>query len=65
MESLHALFAMGGYAGYVWPAYGISVVVLIGVLVVSVRQVRCREAELERLQGPRRERRGSPAGAGS
>lgn len=64
MESLHALFAMGGYASYVWPAYGLSVAVLTAVLVVSLRQARRREAELEQLQGLRRERRGA-AGAGS
>jgi len=65
MESLHALFAMGGYAGYVWPAYGLSVVVLTAVLVISLRQVRRREAELEQLQGARRDRRSGAAGAGS
>lgn len=65
MESLHALFAMGGYAGYVWSAYGISLVVLTAVLAVSLRQVRRREAELEQLQGARRQRRGGTAEAGS
>jgi heme exporter protein D len=61
MESLRALLDMGGYGGFVWPAYGLSVVVLTAVLVVSLRQVRRREAELERLQGARRERRAGAA----
>ena len=30
-------FAMGGYAAYVWPAYGISFAVLAGAVWVSLR----------------------------
>ena len=33
-------FAMGGYAGFVWPAYGIAALVLIGLLAVSWHQLR-------------------------
>jgi heme exporter protein D len=44
-------FAMGGYAGYVWPAFGITTIVLIGLLVISLRALRRREATLARLQG--------------
>ena len=28
-------FAMGGYASFIWPAYGISALVLIGILLQS------------------------------
>lgn len=31
---------MGGYAAFVWPSYGLSALVLIGVLVISLRQRR-------------------------
>jgi len=62
MESLHAWLEMGGYAHFVWPAYGLSLVVLTAVLLVSLRQLRQREAELEHLQGARRARRGNGAG---
>ena len=31
---------MGGYAGFIWPAYGIAALVLIGVLAVSLQQLR-------------------------
>lgn len=31
---------MGGYAGFIWPAYGIAALVLVGVLVVSLLQLR-------------------------
>ena len=27
--SLHSFFAMGGYAAYVWPAYGVFFIVLL------------------------------------
>lgn len=30
-------FAMGGYAAYVWPAYGISAIALITLAVISWR----------------------------
>ena len=58
METLSALLHMGGYGGYVWPAYGVSMVVLAAVLVVSLMGTRGAEAELELLQRARRERRG-------
>lgn len=41
-----SFFAMGGYAAYVWPAYAAAVAVLGGLLIVSWRGLRAREAEL-------------------
>ena len=29
-------FSMGGYAAYVWPAYGIAAVILVAMLIVSL-----------------------------
>lgn len=43
--------AMGGYAAFVWPAYGVALLALGGLLVQSLRQYRARQSELERLQG--------------
>ncbi|MCP4328949.1 MAG: heme exporter protein CcmD [Alphaproteobacteria bacterium] len=43
-------FAMGGYAAYVWPAFAITAIVLVGLFLVSLRDLRKREALLERLQ---------------
>ncbi len=54
MESVSTLVQMGGYGGYVWPAYGISAVVLALVLVASLLAARKNEAELEQLQVVRR-----------
>jgi len=45
---------MGGRAAFVWPAYGLTALVLIGILVVTVHGLRARERELERFRGGRR-----------
>jgi heme exporter protein D len=51
-------FAMGGYAGYIWPAYIIVAVVLGTLWVSSLRALKARESELERAEAanPRRSR---------
>ena len=54
-------FAMGGYAAYIWPAYAVTALVLVGLLIASLRGLRAREATLRALEGsrprPRRARR--------
>ena len=50
---------MGGYAVFVWPAYGLTAVVMIGLAVDSIRQLRARHRALQRLEAaapPRRRR---------
>ena len=37
-ESLSDFFAMGGYASYVWSAFGITFLAMIVLLVLSVRR---------------------------
>ncbi|WP_159653501.1 heme exporter protein CcmD [Vibrio atypicus] len=37
-ESLSDFFAMGGYAGYVWSAFGITFLSMLILLIVSVRR---------------------------
>lgn len=63
MEALNAILAMGGYAGFVWPAYGLTFVVLAGVLVASWRGMRASESELEAAQRLRPSRRARAAKA--
>jgi heme exporter protein D len=69
-------FAMGGYAAFVWPAFGFAALVLIGLLAQSWWAARRREAELEQLRRLVRPRaaprprlrpvvRGGPAGLAS
>jgi heme exporter protein D len=60
MDELSGFFAMGGYAGYVWPAYGLAVTVLVALAVTSLRALRAREAEVAALEATRERRR--PAG---
>jgi heme exporter protein D len=42
--------AMGGYAGYVWSAFGFTFVVMVGLLAQSWRLARRRERELVELR---------------
>ena len=37
-DSLSELFAMGGYAGYVWSAFGITFLSMIILLISSIRR---------------------------
>ncbi|KJY91174.1 heme exporter protein CcmD [Vibrio neptunius] len=37
-ESLSDFFAMGGYAGYVWSAFGITFFSMFVLLIVSIRR---------------------------
>ena len=53
--------AMGGYAAYVWSAYGLALLVLIALLVQSWRSARRREAELEQVRRVARPARASRA----
>ena len=63
---MSSFFAMGGYAAFVWPAYAIVAVVLVGLLVLSIRVLRRNEATLRLLEeahAPRRAaRRAARAG---
>ncbi len=58
--SISEFFAMGGYAVFVWSAYGVAAVSMGILLVVSWRTARSREATLAALQArlPGRRRRG-------
>ena len=50
-------FHMGGYAAYVWPAYGIATIVLLGLLVATWKGLRNAEATLKALESARPARR--------
>jgi heme exporter protein D len=51
---MSAFFAMGGYAGYVWPAYGVAAAVLIGMAWTSIATHRRTKRALEAAQQDRR-----------
>ena len=52
-----SFFEMGGYAAYVWPAFGAAAAVMVALLVLSVRTMRAREAALRTLEATARRRR--------
>ena len=56
---------MGGYAAYVWSAFGFAVVVLLGLLGQSWRAAHQREAELAQLRELVRAGRARPVQAQS
>lgn len=47
---------MGGYAAFVWPAYGLALVVLFALVVSSMRMASAAEIEVRTLEesAPRR-----------
>ena len=51
MDGLSQFLAMGGYAAYVWSAYGAALVVMAVLLVSTLRSLKRREGELALLQG--------------
>ena len=55
--------AMGGYAAYVWSAFGFALVVLLGLLGQSWRAAHQREAELAQLRQLVRAGRAGPVQA--
>ncbi len=57
--------AMGGYAAYVWPSFGIALVVMLVVLLVSRRSFKAREETLEALEADRRTRLGTGSEGGA
>jgi len=61
MGRLTEYFAMGGYAAFIWPAYLIAAVILVGLLVVSLRDLRRNESLAQTLRQQRRGTRKSEA----
>jgi len=60
MDAVMEFLRMGGYAAFVWPAYGLTVLVMGGMLGLTLKGLRARRRELqafEAVAGPRRERR--------
>ena len=47
--AMNEFFSMGGYAAFVWPALGLSALVMAILYFQSYRSLTAREAELEAL----------------
>lgn len=61
MQSLSEFLAMGGYAAYVWSAYSLTALVLIGLLVATLREMSARQKALAELEPQRRRARSGSA----
>jgi heme exporter protein CcmD len=62
MNEVQSFFAMGRYGAYVWPAYGLTMLVFAWMAAgtMATRRARRREdAALAQLARPRRARRGA------
>lgn len=53
MAAITDFLAMGGYGVYVWPAYGLTLLILAGMLGVSLARLRACRREIERYEAMR------------
>ena len=51
MEAIQSFLNMGGYAAFVWPAYGATALVLAGLAAMSLGRMRASERALAELRG--------------
>ena len=56
MAGISEYFAMGGYAVFIWPAFGIVLTVMVALWISSMRGWRESERTLEALRKNRRNR---------
>ena len=52
---MNDFFNMGGYGAFIWPAYGISALVLLGLVIGGIwrlQRVQLALAEFEQVMGP-------------
>ncbi|HEX9768949.1 MAG TPA: heme exporter protein CcmD [Kiloniellales bacterium] len=61
MSSFASFLEMGGYGGFVWPAFALTAAVLLALLVDSLRRLKSGQRTLARLEAesPQRRSRGS------
>jgi heme exporter protein D len=59
MQMISDFVAMGGYGGFIWTAYGAVAAVLVGLLIISLRELRTTTVEVAALEAhsPRRRRK--------
>jgi heme exporter protein D len=63
MEAFSEFLSMGGHAAFIWPAYGVAVVVLFALVMVSLRTLKANEIAVREIEAtrPRRPRRNAEA----
>ena len=56
MGNIEQFLSMGGYAGFIWPAFGIVLIVMAFLWIASMRSWRKSEQALASLRQHRRQR---------
>lgn len=51
MDAIQSFLDMGGYAAFVWPAYGATALVLAGLSAMSFARMRASERTLAEMRG--------------
>jgi heme exporter protein D len=51
MNSLHEFLTMGGYAWYVWPAYGLAAIVMVANALSPGNRLRRLKMQIRRGKG--------------
>lgn len=67
MQQISDFLAMGGYGGFVWPAFGMTAMVMVWLLADSLRRLRVNQrllAQMEAAGAGRRARPGKGATSG-
>ncbi|HAT36107.1 MAG TPA: heme exporter protein CcmD [Rhodospirillaceae bacterium] len=54
MTGLDEFLAMGGYGGFIWAAYGVAALVLVGLLIQSRHALKRHQNLLRQLRAARR-----------
>jgi heme exporter protein D len=44
---MNEYLAMGGYAAFIWPTYGVAAVLLVGLLLLSARRLQNAERAVD------------------
>ncbi len=58
MTAFDGFLAMGGYGGFVWPAFGLTAALMLALLVDSLRRLTSNRRALARLEARMPRRRG-------
>ena len=45
-------FAMGGYAAFIWPSYGVAALLLVALFLLSARRLQAAERALGERDAP-------------
>ncbi len=57
MQMISNVLAMGGYGAYIWAAYATAATILLGLLIIFLRQLRNASAKISELEANSPQRR--------